>query len=651
MNRRTRFAERALWALPVVVVVLLSLPGMRFPYLFDDFDFLARAQGFQWRHLLPDAQTIYWRPLSRELYFGLLYSLGTTGAAVGHALNLAMIVFLTLIVGDFVAKVAGRTAGFLASAMFATFPYVPFLAAWISASQDLFAMSFVVLALRSRLARRFNLAGLFLALALLSKETSASIIPVLACFDFLIARKPYRLRDGWFLYGTIGIAWMALHPATRLVLSGSLSAATGGALGNAGAGLVASVRQGLLTVLEIPADPVALGQVALEGWPLRAVAAALLLPGVWLAFRRRPAESGDAAASPPLRAGLLGLSLTLLPLLLTTFAVRRFSPYYACLPFIGIALIAGAFTSRRGAAAGLASLAACLILGTFSLASAVDPGTPTVRNLAPAAAALREAEAGLKELHPRLPARATAYVSVQSHGPSSLHVHMHRFQVLRIWYRDAGIVTLTADRWRRAQGAEYLFWIDPAFSVFEIDVKTLSARGFRSAPDRIAYEKVLRRYAIGQAATGGTGVDHAVWILTRMDRRVPELRAYDWRLSAALLIANGRTSDAAMLLRGVPAFPRDVALNYVMTTLAEFTPRVDVDNAMLSAFGLSPLDYGANRSLMLGFERNGWREPAVRYAKRVRILSDADLDARRIIDAWGAEGNPLELTPRVPVNE
>src|SRR5437899_11011163 len=61
--------------LPAVLAVVLAFPTFSFTYLYDDYDFLGRSQSFRLSQLLPDPHTLFYRPLSREAYFGLLYLL------------------------------------------------------------------------------------------------------------------------------------------------------------------------------------------------------------------------------------------------------------------------------------------------------------------------------------------------------------------------------------------------------------------------------------------------------------------------------------------------------------------------------------------------------------------------------------------------
>ena len=79
-------------ALSATAAILLCLRSFAYPYLFDDFDFLERVQHFQLRLLIPDPALIFYRPVSRELYFGLLHLLSPDRAFLGHLINAALLV-------------------------------------------------------------------------------------------------------------------------------------------------------------------------------------------------------------------------------------------------------------------------------------------------------------------------------------------------------------------------------------------------------------------------------------------------------------------------------------------------------------------------------------------------------------------------------
>src|SRR5262249_15126314 len=127
------------WLPTCLVALILALPGLSLPYLWDDFYFLRNALAGRSTDLLPDPNDHFYRPLSRGVYFGLLNLFADQGAAFGHVLNLALLLFTVWLLYRAVERIAnGRVA--LASALaFSSMSAVPFLVTWISACQDLLA--------------------------------------------------------------------------------------------------------------------------------------------------------------------------------------------------------------------------------------------------------------------------------------------------------------------------------------------------------------------------------------------------------------------------------------------------------------------------------------------------------------------------------
>ncbi len=219
------------WAIPALVALVLSSNGFQFPFLWDDYDFLGRAQTFSLRQLLPDPATIFYRPLSREIYFGVVYALGATGALWGHILNVVLLIAATILLTGLVSRLSGVRAGFLSGLVFACFSQVPLLAAFICTVQDLMALVFILLALHLRLARRPILALLALAAAILSKETALAAVPVLIAFDWVLGRRPYKLGINVVAYGALTAAWAGIHPGIQSLLANRMQRTVGGYVG------------------------------------------------------------------------------------------------------------------------------------------------------------------------------------------------------------------------------------------------------------------------------------------------------------------------------------------------------------------------------------------------------------------------------------
>src|SRR6185503_14421224 len=167
-------------AAPPLLFLVLTLPLISFQFLSDDFNFIYRGAEFHVSQLLPDAQAPLYRPLSREVYFGILATLGKNRPLVGHLINLALAAACIVLVASIARRLAGARAGLLAGFLFASLGPLPLLVGWISGSQDLLAILFTAAAIRLQLWGRTRSALVLAGAALLSKETALFAFPALA---------------------------------------------------------------------------------------------------------------------------------------------------------------------------------------------------------------------------------------------------------------------------------------------------------------------------------------------------------------------------------------------------------------------------------------------------------------------------------------
>jgi hypothetical protein len=116
-------------ALAATLAVVLAAPGLQFAYVFDDYTFLGRAQTFQLTDLLPHQDDVFYRPVSREVYFGFLERVAPGNPMLGHVLNLILFVAIAVVTGGVTARLAGPRAGVLAGTLLALFGHWPVLVA------------------------------------------------------------------------------------------------------------------------------------------------------------------------------------------------------------------------------------------------------------------------------------------------------------------------------------------------------------------------------------------------------------------------------------------------------------------------------------------------------------------------------------------
>jgi hypothetical protein len=623
---------------PLIVGAILASLTLSFPFLWDDYDFMGRSLQLESRELLPDPQTLYYRPISRELYFALIHLLGAS-PLVGHILNLFGLLGAMYLLYRCTNIIAGEQAAVYAVLLFSAMGAVPVLVGWVSGSQDLLAIIFVLGALLAELKGRKRMALAFALGALLSKETALAIVPALIAASTFGATRPDRVLS-ILRYAALVLPYLLLHPALRAISSRGPDA-VGAVLPSAQHSIHSMVLGGLATFNLL------LGSTSTDAWKT------LSLPGLgaiffsvlaWLSVRRLPPPVGQRL---DLRQQLLlSLLLILPPILITALFAPMWSPYYACFPALGLCIGGGALLGRSRPRVALAGILVYLVLGLWTRTVGLEPTIVTESNLRRTGLALRRVEAEFKSLRSSFPPQSAIYVSTQLGGPAGVYTHMYRFQAPRVWYGEPSLLLLDPNRYQPGMHHEFLFWLTPELDLIEIDLRTLLPRTAGAKPQAFAYHKTLRTFALGRAAGGKT--DSAVRILTQMSGREPMVEAYDRRTAAALLIAADRRQEAHTLLRGVPEFSWVEAMEATFAILHEPSRGLDLDGAVMEAFGLTPSDVRTNRMLMRAFDENGFSEAALRFARRLTRLSPNDSEAHAVLRKWLQRKSGPQLTVPIP---
>lgn len=638
--RRPRSFFRPAALLPVLVAALLAAPGLSFDYFWDDFFFLTRAQGSPWGYLSPGPGEAFWRPIPQGLYFRLLLALGPAGGLAGHLLNLALLGVAAALVASLASRLVNARAGLLAGLVFAASSAIPSLVAWTSACQDLMAMVFLLLALHLRESGRIAASAAVAACALLSKETAAVALPVLAAWDRLLGRRPARLGFGALAYGAVAAAWFALHPGLHaLARAGLLSGTTGYV------GLERPDRwwdylfRYAATLFNFPVQSVS--------WPARLTVAGIAavvvvlvtVPGLLsrgTALEPGPEDTGSAppASAPPAsararlsarRLQITALLLALSPILLPSLLVRPWATYFAALAVPGFALLAAPGLARMAPRAATAAIAAFLLLGVWArgMDARGNGRVLTEQRFADASLATRTVRARFRKIIPEIPPESRILLSVAGTGTLGIHQTLQDGQALRHWYRDRSIMTAQPE-WKRSPGAdEFLVRVTPDLQVIQIDPTTSRFRVEGEDPDREEIAKPIRSYARGLAASGAT--EPAVWILERMATSdSTRLRSYDLRLAALALHAAHRDVEAVHLLRMAPPLQRWEALDMAGKVYAEPTHDPSHDALAFWPFGVAPDDPGALRYLIAQYRIGGYHRQARELARRLERLAPGD---------------------------
>jgi len=622
--------------LPALVAALLAAPGLGFDYFWDDYFFLTRAHESWGAQLAPNPQETFYRPIPQTLYFRVLESLGPAGGIAGHFVNLAVLALAAGLLASLASRWAGPRVGLLAGLVFASSAALPSLVAWTSASQDLFAMVFLLLALHLRHSGRIEASAALAACALLCKETAAVALPVLVGWDAIVGRRPPAWRRGALAYGAVVIAWLAIHPGLHALARAGLQSGSTGYVG-----LERPDRwweylfRYLVTLLNFPVHSVA--------WPSRltvagiaaAAAVAAMAPGPLAG----PGHESHAHDAPIARRRIVTLSLLLPlpPLLLPSIFVRPWATYFAALAVPGFALLAGLCLAPLPPRVTTAILAGFLLLGVWQRGMD-DRGNGRViteQRFADASLATRTVRANFRELMPEIPAGARVLLSVAGTGTLGIHQTLQDGQALRHWYRDPSLTTVQPE-WKReprrneteappgpGASGELLVRVASDLQVIEIDPMTSRFRSKGAYPDREEIAKPIRSFARGIAASGAT--DPAVWILERMATAdSTRLRSYDLRLAAQILMSAHRDAEAAHLLGLAPPLERWVALDMAGKVYAEPTHDPRLDALAFRPFGVSLDDPEALRYLIGQYRAGGYHRPARALAERLERIVPGD---------------------------
>lgn len=628
--------ERASWdrwlaVLPAAVFLALALPVLTFSFLSDDYNFLIQGYEFRAGHLVPDPGSVFYRPLSRELYFGLLAFLSRSNPLWGHLINAVLAAVCVLLMTSISRRVLGNRQGLVTGFLFASVGALPFLVGWVSGCQDIFAMLFILAAMNCELRGRSAAALGCTALALLSKETAAFFLPALATMRSVIRTDRLDLRKGLTRYGALGALW------SLLLLKYGPYTGTAGYLGVDGGAFVRHLAQELCALINIP-----IGGTA-TSWPARLSAVcvagvAIIAFAIWL-DARYGSSNGRAMLSRS-RGLVLGALFGILPAILTAASSKHWFPYYACLPAIGTSLILAVLLQQVGRQAAAWATVAFLILGVwFRGLEFGTRATPMEQNFRITSGNLGKIENGLKRLHPTFSDSVRLWVTVQTPYDLAIQSHLFSRQAVRVWYGNPTLVTEDLGRLRPDSRPEYLLGVTPTCGVFEIRLADLTARSPGTQLGVQDYQNAIRSYAYALLGTGQ--VDRATGVLLAMKEPGSTTQALDRRMAATMLYAKGRPAEAAALCASLPPLDREASLQAIAVVLSTDVAGVALDEAAFKVFGGSEDDPEAYRSLMRYFSSQVLLPQAQRMAERLLVLRPGDeqalatLEAIRSMPEWG----------------
>ena len=616
-----------LYWLPAALAILLSLPCLSWPFLWDDFDFLVRAKTLHLRDLLPDAHGTLYRPLSREVYFSVVEHLGRGSVIVAHMLNAVAAAICVYLLVLLIRRFSGPRAGVVGGLIFSSAAAVPFLVGWISGIQDLLCILFALVAYHLYDRGRILLGTVAFGAAILSKETAVALVPAL----LVLSLRPGTRARTRFLRSAVSVGvllfgWLAIHPWAHRVLTHHEIRNVNEYVAFRGTELASGLIRGLPSLVNLSwtrehewyAGIIATGVLA----------SILVIFAIRRAWRLQPSAPNVADHWDRTRILCVGLLTILGPFLLTGAFIAHWSPYYAGVSTLGLAMLVAPPLSRLPwPITGMVTLA-FLWLGNSSRVAVVEPEVPAEHSLRVTAAALQKVEQGFKSLWSDLPPAARVYLYIQAAGKHGVYVSLYKNQPLKIWYDDPSIEVRDPMHLVSSAGEQLLVWISPQLEVFEIQIPTLRVRTSGPRATFPEYQKTLRAFALGLAGQGQ--IDRAVSILTGMPQYSNYLRAYDRRSAAALLYSVGREQEASQILSTTPSFHRSDALEEVRGLVCKPVPGIDFDEGALRAFEISPTDTSAVREVMRRLEKRGFWESADRFARRLLVLVPNDSEATSV---------------------
>jgi hypothetical protein len=631
----SRAPNRWMVLLPALLVVVLNLPCLDLGYVWDDFYFLTfRGHGDVWANLLPVPHAAFYRPIPLGIYFKILRFLDPSNGLLGHLLNLAALVGVVVLLVSLISRLCGPRAGLFSGLLFASYGHVPGLVAWVSCSQDLFAILFVSAAFLAR-HRGKNVAALACATAgLLCKEPALAAFPVLVLWDWIVGREPSRPKFQVLGYSTVALVWAFVHPGIHLL------AGRGFASGSTGyVGLEHSERWGLyfwrylMTLVNWPTPG-----LIVSWWEDRArygfAALAILVVGLW--YLDRPRKARESGSLPLARVGLISALFVIPTLLMPTLLVRHWTPYFTCIPALGVAMFLGPALARQGKVVAVAALSIFLMLGIWCRGvRAEGEWVLSEPAMVDASHAVRTVRANIERLFPTFPKGSQVLASINTKGINGIQSALIDGQALSLWYRDPTLRTVSIRERLPDSHPEYLVRVTSDLDVVAIDPDPLRIRStMQGSPGLAEIDPPLSYYARAVAASGET--DRAIRIMEGLSSmETSDLVAYNRRLIASMLLAAGRRREADSVMAATPPFPKDVALRLVLRLQADASSSEQLDAAAFEAFGLSPTDPQTIRWIMREFRKDGSMGQAAWFAQELGQLAPGDPESAEVLK-WAA---------------
>ncbi len=443
-------------------------PALNLPFIGDDYVFLDEVRNAAPPTLfsLDHTQFGWYRPWSRGVHFWAIQQVaGVHEVAFRLAGIVLWITALTLyaaLIRRLTSSVRVATIAALGTASLALWA-TPLL--WISGSQDLWMVLWVLATLLLFVGGRHRLALIPFGLALLSKETAAVLPALLGLHQIIVERRTVRaaLWRTVQLWALVGV-WLVVHP-TLLRRLADPTWRTSPEGESRPTQVVICVRSFLATFnLDLVPHPVDIG----GGDVLRLLTATALLAGAtWLILRASWCRE-MRSREPRGRLTLFALGWIVvgwIPLLLPSIGWHA---YYGCLGTLGFWFLVALWLQDRPRVA--VAVIACLTVLQWAHANTPswDWGNEWYQRRA--GRFLAEIRHELLERHPDLPPHSRVYFG---HVPNNIGLVAGQSPAVRVWYGDP---TLQADFYSKYTprsaggegGRDYFFHFDSLTGLVEV---------------------------------------------------------------------------------------------------------------------------------------------------------------------------------------
>lgn len=459
---KTRWLPPALFALGVVALYAGAL-GTGF--LNDDYLFLEDAARGPW---IPEQGALanYFRPVSRQLWFGLLAPLAGANPLVFHLANLAVFLGACALLYPLLRAFAPREGAIAGLVYFAVLPFQRVNLMWVSCCQDLLALAGALGAFALFRRGRDRLALLAYLAAVLSKESALPLPALLFLWTWRVeGRRPAEALRRVAPFALPVLAWVTGEAMLRA------NAAAPATL-HFGAGEFAAAWAHLLQAVTGLENPYGLPQAVWRAVPSIGALAAFVALALWWrpqAPEPRP-EVPVQRTGPPTRtqATLFGLAWLAAFAVPVAPVVHGWSGYFYTLSAVGGAVLVAVFCARisrlafaTAVALALAWHAAASAVPTFAVADAAWGWTSHLT------AHYFERGAGLSS---RLRGALLRVAPAPEHGtrfffatlPSFAGFQMGNGAAIRAAYRDSSLesyfYTRFSDTTAAAAPCVFLFW-------------------------------------------------------------------------------------------------------------------------------------------------------------------------------------------------